>query len=768
MGLKLRIVPDANSILQIVPSVETYTGVADFNNNAVTIISTESGGSDDFRIGAIFKWKMWLDTDTGFSNDLFIFDNSSGGVTGHLQGWFFDSSLYLGIVGIAYNMYDISGLDNQILDCQLISSYDSYPYPHEFKINDAIQNGTNVAPSGHTDHSGVYVGEAITSVYGVTLDDLDNGTVWDIQTETSLGVPTHAWAGYPAGDTIGAWVDTVGTLDATLAGPTSTRDIVGVNPGSGPVTGSVLLIAPPDAPVPGAPTLYRPLDTSTLGTADPSLAWLSVSGADTYWVQLDNDPGFGSLTYDVSGLAGLYYDVSALDTSTAYYWRAAATNTSGTGSWSSEWEFYTPQAEPSAMLYIATNALASPFDPVFTTSAGTLEWDMDDGSIINANSFSHTYTAGGTKIIKVEPGTASGPEAITEINMVSDNLVGLLDLTPLINLGGDFEINGNSSLTTILMPNSSQVFTKFIGWFTSGITYVDASGLTGLGGELNFFACSNLQTILLPASSELFSQIQLASCDLTGTLDCSGLTGWTPELYADLNYNLTSIIFPESSTVMTDMQISQNDLTGVLDLSGLTGFGGAVQFSYNSNLTGILLPDSSQAFITFEAYWCDLTGTFDMTPLSGFGDPAGGVIDVNTNPNLTQLLLPSSSRIVQSIYAYDCSLAGTLDVSGLTNWYSILDVERNSNLLEILLPSTPMDAIEFINARDCSLSLTSVDNIFSYCDTWFSSNTPVTSLTLNTDGGGSAAPTDGSSNTNIQSLVSIFSGAGQTFTYNIN
>ena len=346
MGLKLKIVAGVNSILSIVPSVETYTGVADFNNDSVTILDTASGGSDDFRIGAVFNWKMWLDTDTGFANDLFVFDNSSGGVAGHLQAWLFDSSLYIGMVGIAYNMYDISGFDNEILDCQVITDYVSYPYPHEFKINNVVQSGTNTVPSGHTDHSGVYIGEAITTVFGVTLDGLDNGTVWDVQTETSLGVITHTWAGYPAGNTLGAWEDTTGSLDATIVGPSATRDIVGVNPGSGSATGSVLLIAPPSAPVPGAPTLYRPLDTSTLGTVDPSLAWLSVSGADTYWVQLDDDPGFASLTYDVSGLAGLYYDVSALDTSTAYYWRAAATNASGTGSWSSEWEFYTPQAGP--------------------------------------------------------------------------------------------------------------------------------------------------------------------------------------------------------------------------------------------------------------------------------------------------------------------------------------------------------------------------------------------------------------------------------------
>jgi len=150
------------------------------------------------------------------------------------------------------------------------------------------------------------------------------------------------------------------TIDQEPSGGTVAGSILLIEPSQG----SVLLIAPPTAPVPGAPTLYRPLDTSTLGTVDPSLAWLSVSGADTYWVQLDDDPAFGSLLYDVSALAVLYYDVSALDTSTAYYWRAAATNTSGTGSWSSEWEFYTPQAAP----------------PSFPTTGLEAYWNMDEVS----------------------------------------------------------------------------------------------------------------------------------------------------------------------------------------------------------------------------------------------------------------------------------------------------------------------------------------------------------------------------------------------------
>lgn len=226
------------SVLSIVPGVETYTGVADFNNTDVTIVVTGSG-SDDFRRGSNFKWKMWLDNDSGYSNDLFNFESSTGNPTGHLKSWLLDSSLYLSIVGIVYNEYDITGLDGQILDCELTGGFGSYP--QELKINNEVQTGYNVIPTIST-RGGVYIGSCTLSVWGQNLDYLDNGTVWDVQTESSLGVPTHAWTGYPAGNTLGAWVDTVGDLDATNIAVLGTRTIEGVDPGSGPVTGSILLI----------------------------------------------------------------------------------------------------------------------------------------------------------------------------------------------------------------------------------------------------------------------------------------------------------------------------------------------------------------------------------------------------------------------------------------------------------------------------------------------------------------------------------------------
>lgn len=351
------------SVLSIVPDVETYTGVADFQQDSVRIFN---GESDDFGTEyKVYRWKMWLDKDSGWANTLFQLPSST---SVDLKVILRDSSIVFG-TGVAGTRFSISGLDNQILDCALYTGYSS-PYIENFEVNGSfISASEGTISSGSSSSSIVSIGGGISTWDGSSITDLEDATVWDWSVETSTGTVLHSYKGYPAGNTLGAWVDDASDMDADLISVSGTRNIIGTSPGSGSVTGSVLLIAPPSIPVPNAPILYRPLDTSILGTTDPSLAWESVSDADTYWVQLDDDPGFGSLYTDVSGLTDLYYNVSSLDTSTAYYWRVAATNTGGTGDWSEEWEFYTPQPTPAQTIFTLDSSFT------YTIGGKTPLWD---------------------------------------------------------------------------------------------------------------------------------------------------------------------------------------------------------------------------------------------------------------------------------------------------------------------------------------------------------------------------------------------------------
>lgn len=540
------------------------------------------------------------------------------------------------------------------------------------------------------------------------------------------------------------------------------------------------------------------------------------------------------------------------------------------------------------------------FDPVFAVTSGILEWDLGDGSIVNANSFTHKYYQEGNKTVKIYKGTTSGVSSITGVQIQYDNIVGELDLSKLTNLGGYAYLHGNTKMTSVINPISSKVFSTYYVNDSSLNGTLDLTGLTGLGGDFRANSNPNLTQILNPDSSQAFTYYYVDRCNLTGVLDVSSLTKLGGDFRAYNNKNLTQILNPESPRLFTFYWASGCDLTGTLDLRNLSGFGGYFAVFNNRKLTQILNPDSSQAFTAYNAYDCSLNGTLDVSSLTGLGGQfqvynnpnltqilnpnsprvfseyraygcnltgtldlsgltgLGGTIWVHNNPNLTgvlnpdssqaisnysfygcdltgtldlrgltglggnfnvngmnkitQILNPVSSRTFATYWAYDCSLSGTLDCSGLTGLggnfvvrnhktlhkiifptsstaWSALDVNNNDllgtldisgllnptslyihnnyNLCDILLPSITKSMLTF-DAGDCSLSQVSIDNIFSKLNTYYTSSAPTSSLNIDVAGGTNMPPTDGSSNSDILSLETIFNTAGKTLTITIN
>lgn len=92
---------------------------------------------------------------------------------------------------------------------------------------------------------------------------------------------------------------------------------------------------PPAAPVPGGPPNgFTSCDTT------PYLWWHSVSGATSYWLQLDDNSNFSSpeINQDVGNVTG--FTTQPLDPGAytrTYYWRVRAGNGCGYGSYSAVW-----------------------------------------------------------------------------------------------------------------------------------------------------------------------------------------------------------------------------------------------------------------------------------------------------------------------------------------------------------------------------------------------------------------------------------------------
>lgn len=205
--------------LKINPKI-TFSGVADFNGSSEIAYNS----NDDFA-GGTLKWKMWLDNNSSYANKGFLFDPSTTSKYGFGLA-LRDSSIWL-THRYGYNThFSIGNFDNQILECEASWTNNSSVeyYISYFKINGQEQTGvqTGFVPSSGPGYS--VIGNGIE--YG-SMNRLDNATVWDFSFETSMGILLHSWKGYPQGNTISSWEDTVGNIDPSYNNVPGTRIITG-------------------------------------------------------------------------------------------------------------------------------------------------------------------------------------------------------------------------------------------------------------------------------------------------------------------------------------------------------------------------------------------------------------------------------------------------------------------------------------------------------------------------------------------------------------
>jgi hypothetical protein len=98
---------------------------------------------------------------------------------------------------------------------------------------------------------------------------------------------------------------------------------------------------------PSAPSLSSPSSGATGSGASQELTWNSVSGAESYGLQVASNSSFTSVGLSRIGLTSTSFTVNGLENGTKYYWRVNATNSCGTGAWSSYRSFTTPSSSGS-------------------------------------------------------------------------------------------------------------------------------------------------------------------------------------------------------------------------------------------------------------------------------------------------------------------------------------------------------------------------------------------------------------------------------------
>lgn len=91
---------------------------------------------------------------------------------------------------------------------------------------------------------------------------------------------------------------------------------------------------------PLAPKLASPADKTTDIKNAPKLSWYTSCSANTYTVQIADNPAFSSLLIDLGGIDSTFYVFNGAASNTTYYWRVRAQNNVASD-WSSEWRFAT-------------------------------------------------------------------------------------------------------------------------------------------------------------------------------------------------------------------------------------------------------------------------------------------------------------------------------------------------------------------------------------------------------------------------------------------
>jgi PKD repeat protein len=93
--------------------------------------------------------------------------------------------------------------------------------------------------------------------------------------------------------------------------------------------------------VPDAPVLLSPADGAVgVPRVDTVFEWSVASGANTYRLQVDDDPAFGSPEADVTGIATTTYTLDVpLELLATYYWRVSGANGCGEGDFSEAFSF---------------------------------------------------------------------------------------------------------------------------------------------------------------------------------------------------------------------------------------------------------------------------------------------------------------------------------------------------------------------------------------------------------------------------------------------
>lgn len=167
-------------------------------------------------------------------------------------------------------------------------------------------------------------------------DDLDDipisvGSISDFVNPVTLMLDSPP-TGFSANFTVNPVIpgnDTVAQISVSGAAAVGDNlvDILGTASGADDRTLTVL--AEVFNQVPDVPTLQMPANAATLISVQPELVWMGTGQTSEFIIEIDDDPGFGSIDYTATVTASPHIVGTPLDSNTTYFWRVRSGNACG-------------------------------------------------------------------------------------------------------------------------------------------------------------------------------------------------------------------------------------------------------------------------------------------------------------------------------------------------------------------------------------------------------------------------------------------------------
>jgi len=228
--------------------------------------------------------------------------------------------------------------------------------------------------------------------------------------------------------------------------------------------------------IPSAPQLSQPSNSSTGISTNPTLSWNASTGAASYRLQISDNSNFSTTVFDQSNITGTSQQVTGLLGNTTYYWRVNATNSAGTSSWSSTWNFttqstsvnltpYKPNGWSDKIVVSTTQGDIIGATAIYNNQNIYVNWAViNSGTASTSVSFYNDLFVDGTKVHRWEFQPPMNPN---DYGPITDFSIGYLsagehtiqitaDITNLISETDESD-NSFTKTITVLQPNNPRI-----------------------------------------------------------------------------------------------------------------------------------------------------------------------------------------------------------------------------------------------------------------------------------------------------------------------